>query len=136
VSFDGTSLWFDVDGPAMRERPAVVPLLGGPGSFDHTYFKPEFARLTEVTQVVYLDLCEHRRSNWGKPSARSFEAAGVGPAGVSRASDRISHSSANAQRTLRSLSGREATLGYGWSIKPARRRGIWITASEMKPDNR
>jgi pimeloyl-ACP methyl ester carboxylesterase len=82
VSVDGTSLWFDVDGPAlvpdgpaMRERPTVVLLHGGPGSFDHTYFKPEFARLTEVAQVVYLDLYGHGRSDWGKPSAWSFEAA-------------------------------------------------------------
>jgi dipeptidyl aminopeptidase/acylaminoacyl peptidase len=56
-------LWFDVDGPvlvpdgrAMRERPTVVLLHGGPESFDHSYFKPEFARLSEAAQVVYLDL--------------------------------------------------------------------------------
>jgi pimeloyl-ACP methyl ester carboxylesterase len=73
VSVDGTSLWFDVDGPAlvpdgpaMRERPTVVLLHGGPGSFDHTYFKPEFARLTEVAQVVYLDLYGHGRSLQGE----------------------------------------------------------------------
>ena len=57
----------------MRERPTVVLLHGGPGSFDHTYFKPEFARLTEVAQVVYLDLNGHGRSDRGKPSAWSFE---------------------------------------------------------------
>ena len=65
-------MWFEVDGPAlapngpaMRERPAVVLLHGGPGSFNHTYFKPEFARLPEVAQVVYLDLYGHGRSDWG-----------------------------------------------------------------------
>jgi hypothetical protein len=57
VSIDGTSLWLDgdgpalvSDGPAMRERPTLVLLHAGLGSFDHTYFKPEFARLTEVAQ--------------------------------------------------------------------------------------
>lgn len=34
----------------MRERPAVVLLHGGLGSFDHTYFKLEFAQL-EVSEV-------------------------------------------------------------------------------------
>ena len=29
----------------MRERPTVVLVHGGPGSFDHSYFKPDFARL-------------------------------------------------------------------------------------------
>ena len=43
----------------------VVLLHGGPGSFNHTYFKPEFARLPEVAQVVYLDLYGHGRSDWG-----------------------------------------------------------------------
>jgi proline iminopeptidase len=47
VSVDGTSLGFDVDGPAlvpdgpaMRERPTVVLLHGETGAFDHTYSKP------------------------------------------------------------------------------------------------
>ena len=81
VDVNGTRLWFDVDGaslvpdgPAMRERPTVVLLHGGPGSFDHTYFKPEFSRLAEVAQVVYLDLPGHGRSQWGDPESWSFEA--------------------------------------------------------------
>jgi proline iminopeptidase len=74
VEVNGTRLWFDVDGPrlvpegsTMRERPTVVLLHGGPGGFDHSYFKPEFARLSEVAQVVYLDLRGHGRSEWGAP---------------------------------------------------------------------
>lgn len=62
VEVNGTRLWFDVDGPAlvpdgpaMRERPTVVLLHGGPGSYDHSYFKPEFERLSLEAQVVYLD---------------------------------------------------------------------------------
>jgi len=82
VDANGTRLWFDVEGAAlvpdgkeMRERPPVVLLHGGPGSFDHSYFKPEFSRLAEVAQVVYLDLPGHGRSEWGDPADWSFEAA-------------------------------------------------------------
>ncbi|WP_437726290.1 alpha/beta fold hydrolase [Sorangium sp. So ce861] len=42
------------DGPAMRERPTVILLHGGPG-VDHTDFVPFGAALAEVAQVVYLD---------------------------------------------------------------------------------
>jgi pimeloyl-ACP methyl ester carboxylesterase len=82
VEVRGTRLWFDVDGPAlvpdgpaMRERPTVVLLHGGPGSFDHSYFKPDFARLAQVAQVVYLDLRDHGRSAWGDPASWGFELA-------------------------------------------------------------
>ncbi|HEU4333421.1 MAG TPA: alpha/beta hydrolase, partial [Candidatus Eisenbacteria bacterium] len=81
VVVNGIRLWFDVegaalvpDGPAMRERPTVVLLHGGPGSYDHSYFKPDFARLAESAQVVYLDLRGHGRSDWGSPVDWSFEA--------------------------------------------------------------
>jgi proline iminopeptidase len=77
---NGTRLWFDVDGPSlvpdgseMRARPTVVLLHGGPGSFDHSYFKPEFERLAEAAQVVYLDLRGHGRSERGDPADWSFE---------------------------------------------------------------
>ena len=73
VEVNETRLWFDVDGPAMRERPTVVLLHGGPGSYDHSYFKPDFAALTGEAQVVYLDLRGHGRSEWGNPAAWSFE---------------------------------------------------------------
>jgi pimeloyl-ACP methyl ester carboxylesterase len=81
VEVKGTRLWFDVDGPAlvpdgprMRERPTVVLLHGGPGSFDHSYFKPDFKRLSQAAQVVYLDLRGHGRSEWGDPASWGFEA--------------------------------------------------------------
>jgi pimeloyl-ACP methyl ester carboxylesterase len=80
VEVNGTRLWYDVDGPVlvpdeatMRERPTVVLLHGGPGSYDHSYFKPEFARLSQLAQVVYVDLRGHGRSDWGDPDAWSFE---------------------------------------------------------------
>lgn len=81
VDVNGTRLWFDVDGPAlvpdgreMREKPTVVLIHGGPGSWDHSYFKPDFAPLAEHVQVVYLDLRGHGRSDWGDVATFSFEA--------------------------------------------------------------
>lgn len=80
VEVNGTRLWFDVDGPAlvpagsaMRVRPTVVLLHGGPGGYDHSYFKPDFAPLTSAAQVVYLDLRDHGRSARHAASDWSFE---------------------------------------------------------------
>lgn len=81
VAVNGTRLWFDVDGAAlvpegsaMRERPTVVLVHGGPGSWDHAYYKPDFGPLTEHAQVVYLDLRGHGRSDWGAATDWTFEA--------------------------------------------------------------
>jgi proline iminopeptidase len=81
LDVNGTRLWFDVDGPAlvpgtrgMRQRPAVVLVHGGPGVYDHSYLKPDFARLAEHAQVIYLDLRGHGRSDWGDAAGWSFEA--------------------------------------------------------------
>ena len=57
----------------MRDRPTVVLVHGGPGGYDHSYFKPDFGRLTTVAQVVYLDLRDHGRSARHDP-AWTFEA--------------------------------------------------------------
>jgi pimeloyl-ACP methyl ester carboxylesterase len=80
IDVNGTRLWFDVDGPVlvpdgdqMRQRPTVVLVHGGPGVYDHSYFKPDFARLADLAQVVYLDLRGHGRSAWGDAAAWSFE---------------------------------------------------------------
>jgi proline iminopeptidase len=80
IDVNGTRLWFDVDGPAlvpygseMRQRSTVVLVHGGPGVWDHSYFKPEFAPLAEHAQVVYLDLRGHGRSAWGDVATWSFE---------------------------------------------------------------
>src|SRR3954449_2055540 len=82
VNANGVRCWFDVDGPALvpdgtalRERPTVVLLHGGPGGFDHSYFKPDFARLAASAQVVYLDLAGHGRSDWGDPEDWTLELA-------------------------------------------------------------
>jgi pimeloyl-ACP methyl ester carboxylesterase len=61
-----------VDGPSMRQRPALVLLPGGPG-FDHTVFRPSFAQLADVAQVVYLDPRGHGRSDRGDPARWSVD---------------------------------------------------------------
>jgi pimeloyl-ACP methyl ester carboxylesterase len=61
------------DGSELRQRPTVVLVHGGPGVFDHSYFKPDFGRLAKHAQVVYLDLRGHGRSDWGHASTWSFE---------------------------------------------------------------
>jgi pimeloyl-ACP methyl ester carboxylesterase len=80
VDVNGMRLWFDADGLSLvpsgselRQRPTVVLLHGGPGSFDHSYFKPHFEALAEVAQVVYLDLPGHGRSEWGDPADWNYE---------------------------------------------------------------
>ena len=57
----------------MVERPTLVLVHGGPGSFDHSYFKPWFARVAARMQVVYLDLRGHGRSTWGDAATWTFE---------------------------------------------------------------
>jgi len=80
VAVNGTRLWFDVDGPSlvplgstMDERPTVVLVHGGPGSYDHSYFKPDFTALSARAQVVYLDLRDHGRSARHDPNDWTFE---------------------------------------------------------------
>ena len=81
VDVNGVRLWFDVDGSGlvpdgseMLERPTVVLVHGGPGVWDHSYFKPDFAPLTDHAQVVYLDLRAHGRSDWSDAAGWSLEA--------------------------------------------------------------
>lgn len=80
IEVNGTRLWFDVDGlalvpdgDAMRQRPSLVLLHGGPGAFDHTYFKPHFTDFSAIAQVIYLDLRDHGRSARHDAAAWSFQ---------------------------------------------------------------
>jgi proline iminopeptidase len=80
IDVNGTRLWFDVDGPALvpdgpqvGERPTVILVHGGPGSYDHSYFRPCFAHLAGEAQVVYLDLRDHGRSARHDPADWGFE---------------------------------------------------------------
>ena len=64
VSVDGTSLWFDVDGPAMRERPMVVLLLGI--FHDAVYPQTEIvkAQIVKATKVRYHWVSSVFGSGW------------------------------------------------------------------------
>jgi proline iminopeptidase len=74
ATVNGVRLFFDVegaalvpDGPTMRELPTLVLLHGGPG-LDHTGYKPDFARLSDVAQLVYLDHRGNGRSDESDPA--------------------------------------------------------------------
>ena len=71
VVVNGVRLFFDVegaslvpDGAAMRQKPTLLLLHGGPG-FDHSIFKPAFSQLTDIAQVIYLDHRGNGRSDAG-----------------------------------------------------------------------
>ena len=73
VMVNGVRLFFDVageklvpDGFRMQERPTMLMLHGGPG-FDHSMFKPAFAPLAEIAQLIYLDHRGNGRSEHGDP---------------------------------------------------------------------
>jgi proline iminopeptidase len=71
VEVNGAKLYFDVegsalvtDGPAMRQKPTLVLLHGGPG-LDHTMYKPAFSRLSDIAQIIYYDHRGNGRSERG-----------------------------------------------------------------------
>ncbi|MEA2837965.1 MAG: hypothetical protein QOD89_2515 [Bradyrhizobium sp.] len=71
VLVNGVRLFFDVegaglvpDGPAMREKPTLLLLHGGPGA-DHLIYKPDYSALTDIAQVVHLDYRGNGRSDDG-----------------------------------------------------------------------
>ena len=71
VVVNGVRLFFDVEGAglvpdraAMREKPTLLLLHGGPG-FDHSLYKPAFSMLADIAQVVYLDHRGNGRSDPG-----------------------------------------------------------------------
>jgi len=70
---DHTKLWFDTegltlvpDGDAMRQRPTLIVMHGGPGG-DHNGFKPAFSAMTDTCQVLYYDHRGHGRSDPSTP---------------------------------------------------------------------
>ncbi|TDC04507.1 alpha/beta hydrolase [Nonomuraea longispora] len=74
VTVNGTSLFVDVEGPAlvpdgdtMRDKPTLLLLHGGPGH-DHSIFKPAYARLADLVQLVYVDQRGNGRSQDSDPS--------------------------------------------------------------------
>lgn len=94
ISVNGAKLFFDVDGEgltpddcAMRSKPTVVMVHGGPGG-DHSVSKPFFSQLTDIAQVVYYDhrgngrsdICDNRTWNldqWGEDLKSFCDALGI-----------------------------------------------------------
>src|SRR5258705_123980 len=73
VVVNGVRLFFDVEGAslvphgaAMRERPTLLLLHGGPG-LDHSIYKPAFSTLAGIAQVLFLD---HRGNGRSEPGPR------------------------------------------------------------------
>jgi len=73
VQIDDVDLFVDVegaklvpDGPVMREKQTLLLLHGGPG-FDHSAFKPEFSKLTDIAQIIYFDQRGQGRSGRSSP---------------------------------------------------------------------
>jgi pimeloyl-ACP methyl ester carboxylesterase len=71
VLVNGVRLFFDVDGAslvpdgaAMREKPTLLLLHGGPG-LDHSIYKPSFSTLADIAQIVFLDHRGNGRSDPG-----------------------------------------------------------------------
>jgi len=78
VLVNGVRLFFDVeggklvpDGPAMREKPTLLLLHGGPG-FDHSIYRPAYSTLADIAQVIYLDHRGNGRSEDGPPESWSL----------------------------------------------------------------
>jgi pimeloyl-ACP methyl ester carboxylesterase len=78
VRVNGERLFFDIegaglvpDGPAMRTKPTLLLLHGGPG-FDHSSFKPAFSALADIVQIVYFDHRGNGRSSGDEPERWTF----------------------------------------------------------------
>src|SRR5712691_1849545 len=126
VLVNGVRLFFDVEGaslmpegPAMREKPTLLLLHGGPG-LDHSIYKPAFSALADIAQVIFLDHRGNGRSDPGSPEmwtlaqwaddVRAFcEALGIARPivyGASFGGRVVSGAARGAVRTLRRAGGR------------------------------
>lgn len=65
VDIEGTGL--DASGEKLREKPTLLLLHGGPAA-DHTMFKPAFAQLSDLAQIVYFDMRGAGRTQGGARS--------------------------------------------------------------------
>jgi proline-specific peptidase len=73
VDIGDVKLFFDVEGAklvpegaAMRERPTLLLLHGGPG-FDHSHLKPAHSSLADVAQLVFMEHRGNGRSDRSTP---------------------------------------------------------------------
>ena len=130
VPVNGVRLFFDVegaklvpDGTAMREKPTLMLLHGGPG-FDHTIYKPAYSRLADVAQVIYLDHRGNGRSDAGPKESWNLRAVGRRRARLLR---RARHREADrARRVVRRHGGDglcDAPSGASGQAHPGEHRG-------------
>ncbi|MGO4118644.1 alpha/beta fold hydrolase [Rhizobium ruizarguesonis] len=71
AAINGTEIYFDIEGSGLKEvegrlyeKPTIIGLHGGLG-FDHGYLREGLGRLSEIAQIIYVDLRGHGRS--GRP---------------------------------------------------------------------
>lgn len=64
VDVEGASLV--PDGPALRVKPTLILLHGGPG-YDHSGFKPAFSALADVAQIVYYTIAATAAATGARP---------------------------------------------------------------------
>lgn len=69
VKVNDARLYVDIDGAGlvpegrhMRQKPTVILAHGGPGA-DHSLYKPAYAQLSDIAQVVYYDHRGNGRSD-------------------------------------------------------------------------
>ena len=72
IELNGSRIFFDVAGSSLRivdghlvAKPTIIAIHGGLG-FDHGYLKPGLEQLSNVAQIVFIDLRGQGRS--GRPS--------------------------------------------------------------------
>ncbi len=65
VDFEGSG--WPAEELSLHERPVVVLVHGGPGTNDHSHYKPAFSALADVAQLVYYDHRGHGRSDKSDP---------------------------------------------------------------------
>lgn len=73
-------LYFDVEGSdlsitgaTVSPKPTLILLHGAPGNSDHTVFKPMFSALTDIAQILYLDMAGCGRSDDSPDGKYSLE---------------------------------------------------------------
>lgn len=74
VAVNGVRLFVDIEGaglvpegPFMRQRHTLIAIHGGPGA-DHSVCRPFLSQLTDLAQVIYVDLRGNGRSDDGDPA--------------------------------------------------------------------
>lgn len=79
IRINGIRMFFDIDGASlvpdgsrMRDKPQILLLHGGPG-YDHSVFKPSFAQLCDLAQLIYVDFRGSGRTDLGDPAAWCLE---------------------------------------------------------------